>query len=131
MSTKFTRLLSGFLCSVAAIGTTTIATARPISTLGISGTSDAFEDAAQFESGDYYENRSFSRQLDFIFGLGSSFRVFRSSYPENQMDRDAERVHILYTDLLNQQLTTKPVVRTRDLESPYQHSLGAGVPVPN
>ncbi|MEO0947291.1 MAG: hypothetical protein AAFY11_03940 [Cyanobacteria bacterium J06641_5] len=130
MSTKFTRLLSGFLFSSAvAIGTASVAVARPISTLGISKTTDAFEDAFQFESGDYFENRGLLRQIDFIFGLGSSFRL-RGSYPENEQDRDAERVHILYTELLNQQLTTQPVIRTRDLVSPYQHSLREGVPGP-
>jgi len=129
MSTKFTRLLSGFLCSAAAIGTASVAVARPISTLGVSETSDAFEDAFQFESGDYFKNRGLLRQLDLIFGFGSSFRL-RGSYPENEQDRDAERVHILYNELLNQQLTTQPVVRTRDLVSPYQHSLREGVPEP-
>ena len=127
MSTKFTRLLSGFLCSAAAIGTASVAVARPISTLGISETTDAFEDAFQFESGDYFENRGLLRQFDFIFGLGSDLRL-RGTYPENEQERDAERVHILYNDLLNQQLTTQPVVRTRDLVSPYQHSLREGVP---
>ena len=127
MPTKFTRLLSCFLCSEAAIVTTTTAAAKPPrSELGLPDIGDAFERALVNESGTFFENRSLLRQTTFIFGIGSSAR-FRGSFIENEMNRDAELVHVLYTEFMRQQLERGPVLRTRDLENPYQYSLGTGV----
>ncbi len=133
MSIKFTRLLSCFLCSVAATTTATVAAAGPFlppvprtDELELTDIGDAFERAFNSESGTYFQNRSLLRRMNFIFGIGNPIR-FRGSYPENEIDRDAEHVHILYNEFLRQQLERGPVIRTRDLENPYQFSLGTGV----
>ena len=127
MSVKFTRLLSYFLCSAAAVTTATAAFAKPPrSLLEVTDIGDLFESALGNESGTFFENRSLLRQTTFIFGIGSSVS-FRGAYIENESNRDAELVHILYNEFLRQQLERGPVIRTRDLENPFQFSLGTGV----
>ncbi len=44
-------------------------------------------------------------------------------FPENQISRDAERLHRLYTDLINQQVSSDPIIRTADLPNPYNFSV--------
>lgn len=50
--------------------------------------------------------------------LGTPF-----GYPENQISRDGERVHRLYVDLLNQQVSSDPLMRTADLPNPFNLSV--------
>lgn len=50
--------------------------------------------------------------------LGTPF-----GYPENQISRDGERVHRLYLDLLNQQVSSDPLIRTADLPNPFNLSV--------
>lgn len=44
-------------------------------------------------------------------------------FPENQISRDAERIHRLYVDLLNQQVSSDPIIRTADLPNPFNLSV--------
>ena len=44
-------------------------------------------------------------------------------FPENQISRDGERVHRLYVDLLNQQVSSDPLIRTPDLANPFNLSV--------
>lgn len=50
--------------------------------------------------------------------LGTPF-----GYPENQISRDGERLHRLYVDLLNQQVSSDPLIRTADLPNPFNLSV--------
>ncbi|MBD1821306.1 hypothetical protein H6F51_02080 [Cyanobacteria bacterium FACHB-DQ100] len=50
--------------------------------------------------------------------LGTPF-----GFPENQISRDGERVHRLYVDLLNQQVSSDPIIRTADLPNPFNLSV--------
>lgn len=50
--------------------------------------------------------------------LGTPF-----GFPENQTSRDAERLNRLYKDLLNQQVSSDPLIRTADLPNPYNLSV--------
>lgn len=50
--------------------------------------------------------------------LGTPF-----GFPENQISRDSERVHRLYVDLLNQQVSSDPILRTADLPNPFNASV--------
>jgi hypothetical protein len=68
----------------------------------------------------FYRNNSFKRELDWILGSGS---IFRNSFPENEIARDAELVNTVYRDLMTQQSTNDPYIRTPDLPNPYNTSL--------
>jgi hypothetical protein len=43
--------------------------------------------------------------------------------PENRISRDGERVHRLYVDLMNQQVSSDPLIRTADLPNPFNLSV--------
>ncbi|MCU0551941.1 MAG: hypothetical protein MUC48_21600 [Leptolyngbya sp. Prado105] len=44
-------------------------------------------------------------------------------YPENQISRDGERIHRLYLDLMSQQVSSDPLIRTADLPNPFNLSV--------
>ncbi|MGV0027114.1 hypothetical protein [Phormidesmis priestleyi] len=45
------------------------------------------------------------------------------SFPENAIARDGEHIHLLYRDLLSQQVSNDPLIRTTDLPNPYNTSI--------
>jgi hypothetical protein len=65
--------------------------------------------------GDFSDRNPF-RSIGVI--LGTPF-----GFPENQTSRDAERMNRLYKDLLNQQVSSDPLIRTADLPNPYNLSV--------
>ncbi len=69
---------------------------------------------------DFYGNNSFGRQIDWLVGPGS---IFRNSFPENEIARDAELVNKLYRDAMEQQVGSDPYIRTPDLPNPFNSSL--------
>ncbi|HLO86044.1 MAG TPA: hypothetical protein VK203_13700 [Nostocaceae cyanobacterium] len=68
----------------------------------------------------FYENGSPQRTLDSLVGTGKSYR---DSFPENEIAADAELVNGVYRDMLAQQSTNDPYLRTPDLPNPYDTSL--------
>ncbi|MBW4615316.1 MAG: hypothetical protein KME21_18980 [Desmonostoc vinosum HA7617-LM4] len=83
-------------------------------------TNDVFERAYFRYDRNFYENGSFKRQLDSFLGSGT---IFRNSFPENEIARDAELVNTVYHDVLTQQVGNDPYIRTPDLPNPYDTSL--------
>ena len=84
-------------------------------------TPDRVIERAFFENDpNFYKNNSFKRQVDFLLGPGS---LFRNSFPESEIARDAELVNKVYQDLLQQQVGRDPYIRTPDLPNPYNSSL--------
>ena len=81
---------------------------------------DVFERAYFKNDRNFYGNNTFRRQIDWLLGSGS---VFRNSFPENEIARDAELVNVVYRDILNQQVGNDPYIRTPDLPNPYNTSL--------
>lgn len=81
---------------------------------------EAFEDAFFQSSKNFFQNRTIWRQINLIFGPGS---LYRSSYPEIEIERDAKRIDNLYRRLLKQQISSAPVIRVPDLPNPYDTSL--------
>lgn len=81
---------------------------------------DVFERAFFKNDRNFYGNNTFRRQVDWLLGPGS---LFRNSFPENEIARDAELVNTLYRDVLNQQVGSDPYIRTPDLPNPYNSSL--------
>ncbi|QLE55018.1 hypothetical protein [Nostoc sp. TCL26-01] len=84
-------------------------------------TSDVFERAYFRNDRNFYENNTPKRQLDSL--LGTSGSIFRDSFTDNEIARDAELVNMLYQDVLKQQATNDPYLRTPDLPNPYDTSL--------
>lgn len=74
---------------------------------------DAFQEAFYTRGGNFFENREFPRSLTWFAG----------PFPENDITADAEAVHELYLDALEQQNSAGPVIRTADLENPFSTSL--------
>ncbi|MDX2096448.1 MAG: hypothetical protein SFW36_01615 [Leptolyngbyaceae cyanobacterium bins.59] len=72
------------------------------------------------QSKNHFENRTILRQVDGIFGLGA---IVHGTFPENEIAEDARAFNVLYRDLLKQQVSTTPLIRTPDLNSPFNSSL--------
>lgn len=68
----------------------------------------------------FWQNRAPWGQIKFLLGPGV---IFRNSFTENEIMRDARSVHNLYVDAMNQQVASDPVIRTPDLPNPYNSSI--------
>ncbi len=113
------KLFSGLLVLAATIGTPTIAAAET-ETSNYQTPNEVFEKAFYENYPNFYNNGGLFREIDWIFGTGS---LFKNSFPENEIERDAELLNVLYQDMLEQQTTSDPYIRTPDLPSPYNTSL--------
>lgn len=67
-----------------------------------------------------------------FYGSGESFQDVRRpiealigvpKFPENAIARDSDRLDRLYRDLLSQQVSSDPIIRTVDLPNPYNTSV--------
>ncbi|MFM7364917.1 MAG: hypothetical protein ACKO11_10570 [Cuspidothrix sp.] len=83
-------------------------------------TNNAFLKAYFRNDPNFYENGSFKRQLGALIGSPGQFG---SSFTDNKIAKDGELVNILYQDVLAQQSTNDPYLRTPDLPNPYDSSL--------
>ncbi|MEH1930778.1 hypothetical protein [Nostoc sp.] len=114
------KTLGGLLVLLAAgIAFPSVASAQ-IQTPNYETTNDVFERAFFSHDRNFYENGSLKRQLDSFLGVGSSFG---GSFPENEIAHDAELLNTLYRDVLTQQVSNDPYIRTPDLPNPYDTSL--------
>lgn len=77
--------------------------------------SEKFNSAYYDASPDFFRNRSFRRQVDFLFGT--------NGFTDNEIVRDSKQVHNLYEAALEQQVSSDPPIRTRDLPNPYETSI--------
>lgn len=75
-----------------------------------------------FSSNDrtFYENRSETRQFNFLFGVGS---IVRSGFVENEINRDGRAINNLYRQVLTRQLSNSPIIRTQDIPNPFNTSV--------
>lgn len=119
MRTKLIAVLA-FTATASFFAKSAIAQTNP-STIG-TGESipDAINRAFFSDSGDIYRNASIRRQAQFLFGIGTPAR---SAFPENEIRRDAERIEGIYRNLLEQQVSSDPTIRTPDLTNPFNTSL--------
>ena len=67
-----------------------------------------------------FENVTILRQIDTILGPRS---FPEGNYPENEINRDARLINILHRDMLEQQVSSDPIIRTPDLANPFNDSL--------
>lgn len=80
----------------------------------------AFERAYFKHAPNFFGSITSQSDINDIFGPGS---FSRNTFPENQIARDSELVHILYQDVLYQQVSNDPYLRAPDLPNPYNTSL--------
>lgn len=128
---RFTNLLGVFVLTVAysvvASGVqaqTTTSSSQPIR---IQSIPDAFNQAFFHDSGTYYYNTSVQRQIQLILGVGS---LLGNSFPDNEVNRDAQRVEELYRYVLRQQNHSGPILRTPDQVNPFDSSLQTNPTLP-
>ena len=76
---------------------------------------DEFENSYFYDDRDFYRNRSFPRQLDWLFGF--------SGFPENEIANDGREVFQTYQQILSRQMASGPIIRVFDLPNPYCQSL--------
>lgn len=79
--------------------------------------SETFERTFFANDSSFYRNRSLGRQLNWMFGF--------NGFTDNEINRDAARVHDLYRSSLKRQTASDPVIRTRDLPNPYETSISS------
>lgn len=72
-------------------------------------------DKAFYGSNDTFPNQNFRRSAESLVGIGG--------FPENSIGRDGEKIHRIYRDLLSQQVSSDPLIRTADLPNPYNTSV--------
>lgn len=123
MTLKFKTLIGVFLLTAVAPSFHSAAIAQPGLGRRLRGSepiNTTFERAFFKNDPEFFRNRSPQRQIDAIFGVGS---LLRNSFTENEIRRDAELVDIFYRDLLNQQVSSDPIIRTPDLPNPYGSSI--------
>ncbi|MEM7579759.1 MAG: hypothetical protein AAF316_07875 [Cyanobacteria bacterium P01_A01_bin.80] len=113
------KALSGLLVLAGTISSPNIAAAQT-ETSSYQAPNQVFEKAFYENYPDFYRNHGLFREIDWILGPGS---LFKNSFPENEIERDAKLVNIVYQDVLKQQTTSDPYIRTPDLPSPYNTSL--------
>ena len=123
MGLRFKSLNGVLVLVAAAIGFPYAAIAQPTLSTQPSGNetiSETFNRAYFRNDPEFFRNRSLKRQIDLILGPGS---LFRNSFPENEILRDAKLVDILYQDVLEQQASSDPIIRTPDLPNPYETTI--------
>ena len=123
MRVRFRSLTGVLFFFAVATGFPFAAVAEPTSSslpFGNETMSETFNRAFFTNDPEFFRNRSFGRQLGFILGIPSSRG---NSFPENEITRDAEVADVLYQDGLEQQVSSGPIIRTRDLPNPYQTSI--------
>lgn len=75
-----------------------------------------FEDAYFAKSGDAFASDNWGTQLNTILGF--------KRFPELQISVEGELVNTIYHDGLAQQTASGSLIRTRDLNNPFNTSLG-------
>jgi hypothetical protein len=76
---------------------------------------DAMNRAVFEQSGDIYYNAGIYRQATLLFGL---------SYPDHEYLNDSQAINRVYREGMRQQ-TNKAPIRTPDLPSPFDTSIGS------
>lgn len=123
MRLGFRRLTGVLIIVAAAIGFSSAATAQITSSGGSNGLGEVnglFNDAYFENDVEFFNNHRIGRQIDLIFGVGS---LDGNSYLESEINRDGELLDLLYQDILYQQVSADPILRTPDLPNPYNSSL--------
>jgi hypothetical protein len=121
---RLTKLLRALVVAAASSVLASAATAQTDPTgfapIRLETVPEAIERAFFRDSGTFYHNRTIPRQGAYILGPGLPGRA---AFPDIEIERDAERVNIVYNDALYQQVASDPVIRTLDLPNPFNTTL--------
>jgi hypothetical protein len=107
--------VSRFSSALLAIGVVAGFQASAIAQPTNSTFADRFEQAFFKSDPNFYQNRDWGRQFDWLLGT--------NGFSDNEINRDAQRVNDLYHAQLEAQTASDPVIRTRDLPNPYKTSI--------
>ncbi|OLP18001.1 hypothetical protein BST81_13245 [Leptolyngbya sp. 'hensonii'] len=126
-------LLGSLLLTVSVLAVTSSANAQQLDRTGsrqvrFETVPDAVDRIMTGKSRNYFENRTLERQTDFLFGFGT---LVDGTFAENELATDGKLFEILYRDLMNQQVSTTPIIRTPDLNNPFNSSLLTGTNINN
>ncbi len=83
---------------------------------------DEFDDAYFSDDRDFYKNRTFPRQLDWVFGI---------DFPDREMSNDGREVNQIYREMMARQMASGPIIRVFDLPSPFCQTLRTLPPADN
>ncbi|MGE5655625.1 MAG: hypothetical protein ACM37W_03345 [Actinomycetota bacterium] len=83
--------------------------------------SDQFNEAFFSNSGDYINATSPLRPAADFLGIGS--RRGGLAFPEREIERDASSIHGLYREIMQQQVSSDPIIRVPDLANPFSTSV--------
>lgn len=92
----------------------------PVPIYGSPTVNDRFQQAYFSDDRDFFTNRGIARQVDLLFGPGE---IIRNSFVENEIARDGRAIYDTYLGVMAYQLTSTPILRTRDLPNPFNQSL--------
>lgn len=76
---------------------------------------EAFNRTFFDQSGTFYYNRSLWRQANYILGV--------TGFPDVELENDADSLNKLYHEVLEQQVSSDPIIRTPDLPNPFNNSI--------
>ncbi len=76
---------------------------------------EAFNRTFFDQSGTLYYNRSIWRQANYILGV--------TGFPDVELENDADSLNKLYNEVLEQQVSSDPIIRTPDLPNPFNSSI--------
>lgn len=82
---------------------------------------ERFDDAFFDNDRDFFKNRTFPRQVDWLLGFGG--------FPEIEISRDGKEVNDVYRRILARQMASGPIIRVFDLPTPFCQTLRT-LPVP-
>lgn len=116
MGMRIKSLVGAVMLSAVATSIPNVATAQDAPVFRPRETVPNTIDRAYFGKPGEFSDRNPLRSTQLLIGTPFGF-------PENQISRDAERIHRLYTDLINQQVSSDPIIRTADLPNPYNLSV--------
>jgi hypothetical protein len=129
MSQKFLNFMTAFVLGIATSSMTSVAIAQTTSSpsnyaeadlIPLKSHTNVMGEAFFHDSNWYYTNIMIDRQFDFFFG-NESFPS--GNYPENETAWDAELINSIYTDMMQQQNESDPIIRVPDLPNPFNTSL--------
>lgn len=79
------------------------------------GILEKFYDSYFENDRDFFKNRTFPRQVDWLIGVGG--------FPEIEITRDGKEVNDTYRRILARQMASGPIIRVFDLPTPFCQSL--------
>ncbi|MEA5618120.1 hypothetical protein VB711_09770 [Cronbergia sp. UHCC 0137] len=114
------KAISGFLALLATSTLFPSIASADTKTPDYQTTNEVFERAYFRHDRNFYDNNGLQRQIDSLFGPGSKFQT---TFTDNEIAKDAELINTVYRDVLAQQTTNDPYLRSPDLPNPYDSSL--------